>query len=117
MVNQIASKSSESEGGIVTGQQELVAIRVTLNEHLRHLAGIEAVKLPSQQRRVPTLTELAESIGVHRVTVTNLANNRARHLNLDTMNAVLNELRRRGFNSNLSDILQAYPVSEIASAR
>lgn len=88
-------------------------IRVTLNEHLQHLAGEEAQKLPSQRRPVPNLSELADDIGVHRVTLTNLANNKAKLLNVETLGLIINALRDRGFASDLPDILKAYPVGEV----
>lgn len=88
-------------------------IRITLNEHLQHLAGQEAGKLPSQRRPVPNLSELADEIGVHRVTLTNLANNRVKLLNAETLALIINKLRDRGFDTDLSDILKAYPEEEV----
>ncbi|MGB0389796.1 MAG: hypothetical protein ACPGWR_33665 [Ardenticatenaceae bacterium] len=93
--------------------QEEMAIRVVLNEYLKQLNGVEAAKLPSQRRTVPTLSELAKITGQHRVTLTNLANNNIKLLNLATLSIVLNELRRRGFETSVSDLLTAYPVAEV----
>ena len=102
------------ENSLTTEQQagEMV-IRVVLNEYLKQLNGIEAGKLPSQRRYVPTLTELAKMTGVHRVTLTNLANNKIKLINLATLSAVLTELRRHGFDTTLPDLLTAYPVEEV----
>ena len=77
------------------------------------LNGIEAAKLPSQRRDVPSLTELAKITGIHRVTLTNLANNRIKLVKLATLSAVLNELRRRGFDCTITDLLRTYPTSEV----
>lgn len=90
-----------------------VLIRVTLNEHLQHLAGEEAQKLPSKRRRVPNLSELADEIGVHRVTLSNLANNKVKLFNAETLALIINTLRRRGFETELHDILKAYPEEEV----
>jgi len=94
-------------------QEEELVIRVALKEYLTQLNGIEAAKLPSQRRHVPSLTELANIMGRHRVTLTNLANNKIKLVNLATLSALLNEWRRRGFESTIADLLRAYPTSEV----
>lgn len=95
-------------------QEEKLVIRVVLKEYLMQLHGIEVAKLPSQRRAVPTLTELAKITGIHRVTLTNFANNKMKLINLATLAALLNELRRRGFECELTDLLKTYPIGEVS---
>ncbi len=85
-----------------TVQVELV---VTLGAYLSYIKSEELAKAESQRRSVPTIGELAEAAGVHRVTMQNLVTGDMKRINFETLTAVLNELRRRGFNPKVSDIL------------
>jgi DNA-binding Xre family transcriptional regulator len=82
-----------------------VKLTVVLNDYLDILRGEQAAKPPQERISVPNLGELAEGAGLHRVTVTNLANNHAKQINVETISAVVNELRRRGFAVKVQDIL------------
>lgn len=103
----------EDEATIETQEQPLL-ICVALKDYLAQLHGIEASKPPSERRAVPTLTQLAKMAGIHRVTLTNLANNKIKLVNLSTLSALLNALRRCGFECTIPDLLRAYPASEVA---
>ncbi len=83
---------------------------VLLGRYLRKLELSELDKPPSQRREVPTITELAEAAGISRVAMSNLANDNLQSVNLRTLSAVLNELRLRGFKTELTDLLATYPL-------
>jgi DNA-binding Xre family transcriptional regulator len=89
-----------------------VILTVTLSDYLDILRGQEATKPPGERRHVPTLGELAAGADLHRVTVSNLANNNIKQLNIETLSAIVNELRRREFDVQVSDILAFRPALE-----
>ena len=84
---------------------------ITLKEYLGQLQSRESVKPDGNRRHVPNLRELADSIGIHNVTVYEIANNRKKFLNLDTVSAVITELRRRGFDTTVNDLVLYVPPS------
>ena len=54
---------------------------------------------------MPTLTELAEVVGMHRTPFYRIGNNQVSKLDLDTLAAIIAELRRRGFATDIVDML------------
>lgn len=79
------------------------------NGYLDRLRSDENVKPPSDRRGVPTVKDLADAVGVHEVTLHNIVNGKVRRLNVDTMEAVLNELWKRGFTPQLTDFIRYIP--------
>lgn len=92
-----------------------MSIHVTLAEYLRRLELQELDKPPALRRAVPTITQLSEAVGISRIAMSNIANDNMKLLNLKILSAVLSELRRWGFDTELTDILTAYPT-ELAKA-
>ena len=86
-----------------------MSVHVILGEYLRRLELEELGKPPAQRRTIPTITELAAVVGISRVAMSNLANDNMKLVNLKTLAAVLTELRRRNFDTELSDLLAAHP--------
>jgi hypothetical protein len=82
-----------------------VELVVTLGSYLSYIKSEELAKAESQRRSVPTIGELAEAAGIHRVTMQNLVSGDVKRVNFETLSAVVNELRRRGFNPRVSDLL------------
>lgn len=80
-------------------------IRVTLKEYLAHLEAEESKKPIYDRRRVPTLGLLADGLGVSRQHLYNIANNQYGQFKLDVLSDLIRELRRWGFNAELSDVL------------
>lgn len=78
---------------------------VVLNEYLSRLSSIEARKPKGERRHVPSLTELAESVGIHRTILSRVANNRQLNLNLDVGSKIISEMRRRGFQMDTTDLV------------
>ena len=85
-------------------------IFIILKAYLERLEAFERSKPISQRRPVPTMSELAAAIKVHPVTLSNIANNQIRHLNLRTAAAIIDEMRRRGFLMEISDLLAYRPL-------
>ncbi len=89
-----------------------VELVVTLGAYLAYIKSEELTKAESQRRDVPTIGELAEAAGVHRVTMQHLVTGDIKRVNFETLSAVLNELRRRGFDPKESDIVLIREVAE-----
>lgn len=92
-------------------QPEDVVIQLALEPLLSRLETEELQKPPTQRREVPNIPALAAIAGVHRVTMYNLVKGHVKQVNLELLTAVFNELRRRGFNVQVSDLLTAYPAN------
>ena len=90
-----------------------VSIKVTLQDHLKRLEVAELSKLPNNRKKIPSLPDLAEAVGVTRQAMHNLATNRVTLVNLTILSAVLSELRRQGFPTDVSDVLVAYPADAV----
>ena len=85
-------------------------IKITVREHLKELEAQEGRKVAG--RTVPSIPDLAAAVGVTRATIYNL--DKSKSLNLDLLDRIVVELRRRGFNTNLEDVLiymDASPLS------
>ena len=92
-----------------------MAVHVTLGDYLRRLELTELNKPKAHQRDIPTITDLADAVGISRVAMSNLANDNMKLVNLRTLSAVLSELRRRGFDTELGDLMAAHPAEPQAA--
>ncbi|MBA3531045.1 MAG: hypothetical protein H0T73_03880 [Ardenticatenales bacterium] len=90
-----------------------IAIVIRLGDYLKRLEGQEADKLPSERRKIPSVAELADATGVHRATMYNLLASNVKNANLTLLSAVVNDLKRRGFNPQLEDVFAMYPAREV----
>lgn len=82
---------------------------INLEAYLSQLKALESTRPADQRRRVPTVTELAAVAGVHQTTMSRIAGNRIRQFNLDIGDAVISEMRRRGFDTDVNDIIVYVP--------
>src|SRR5690349_13141092 len=100
----------DARGGISYTEGKMrggnMATRVVLKGYLETLAREEARRPVGERRPVPTLTELAEVAGVTRAWMSNLANGKEVRVNLEILNAVAQELWRRGFRVSVGDLIQ-----------
>lgn len=94
-----------------------VTIRVTLKEHLIALEALESQKPPEERYPVPTLAELIKASGVSRATLYNMAGNYVNSANLVVLSAIMSDLRRRGFPTQVSDLLTAYPAKSANNSK
>lgn len=85
---------------------------VTLRAYLARLQADELAKPSDRRSSVPSLTELAEAVGYSRQSMYNLVSekNPARRLDLDTAAKIIDELRRRGFSMDITDLLAYRPA-------
>ncbi len=83
---------------------------VTLKSYLTRLEEGEARRPEDQRRPVPQLDELAAEIGVHRVTLSNIVNNKGELFNLRLGARIIAALRRRGFEADVADVLAYEPI-------
>lgn len=70
-----------------------------------YLANLEA----QGRMNVPTIRSLAKSIDLHEVTLHNIAKGRSKQLNLETAQRILDEMNRRGFKMDISDLVRYEP--------
>jgi DNA-binding Xre family transcriptional regulator len=85
------------------------AMYVKLKSYLEELEELEQSRPAGQRREVPTLRDLAAAAGIHEVTMSKLVRGKIRSLTFDTGTAILDELHRRGFEADVSDILGYRP--------
>ncbi|HEU4329170.1 MAG TPA: hypothetical protein VFS21_38885 [Roseiflexaceae bacterium] len=78
---------------------------IKLKEYLDRLDTQERQKPVEQRRRVPTMEELAQVVGVHPVTLSNIANSNIKQLNLETGGRIITAMRRFGFAMTIDDLI------------
>lgn len=82
---------------------------LNLKSYLGELEAVERSKPVGKRRDVPTMTELARAVGMHKVSFSRLVTGQVRSLNFDVGAKILDELRRRGFETNPGDIIGYVP--------
>lgn len=82
---------------------------ITLESYLAGLRDKERAKPEGQRLEVPTYTDLAIAAGVDGATISRLARGKIRALSFNVGTSILDELHRRGFNPQVSDILVYNP--------
>jgi transcriptional regulator with XRE-family HTH domain len=85
---------------------------LTIGKCLAELEVQELGKL-KKTRDVPSIPDLARAAGVSRGTMYNLVKGNVKHVSLELLAAIINELRRRGFDVELSHLLTTYPAEEV----
>lgn len=85
-------------------------VLVNLKSYLADLERDEIAKPEGKRRKVPTLAELAEAVGMHRISFYRIANNQVGKLDLEIADSIITELRRRGFPMELNDLLVYIPA-------
>lgn len=93
------------------------AVYVRLVPYLQELALIEQTKPLALQRPVPTLGELAKIAGLSKNAMSNLTTGKTRSLNLDLACTIIDEIRRRGFDMDLTDLVAYQPGSALFISR
>lgn len=82
---------------------------ITLNAYLEGLEATERSKPEGARRSVPTMRELAEVAGISAVSMSRLATGKVNSLNFDTGAAIITEMRRRGFDTEIGDFVAYRP--------
>ncbi|MBA3530492.1 MAG: hypothetical protein H0T73_01035 [Ardenticatenales bacterium] len=74
------------------------------------MEALEQSRSESQRREVPSIVALAEAVGIHPITMSNIANNHVTRFNLETGAAIIDEMRRRGFPMEAHDLIAYRPA-------
>jgi DNA-binding Xre family transcriptional regulator len=80
-------------------------IEIQLDAYLERLKGAEGYQRVSERRQVPTYVELAKESGISPVTLSRIANGHIKQLNLGVLASIITSLQRRGFATDVSDLL------------
>jgi DNA-binding Xre family transcriptional regulator len=80
-------------------------VEIQLDAHLDRLKGAEGYQRAGERRQVPTYVELANESGISPVTLSRIANGHIKQLNLSVLASIITSLRRRGFATDVSDLL------------
>lgn len=80
-------------------------LKVNIKPYLETLKLNERHKPEGEKLKVPSITELAEVAGLHRNSYRRLAQDQTSEVNKDAVAKTIAELRRRGFNTEINDIL------------
>ena len=87
-----------------------IVLKVSIREHLA-LLEVEGFKLPPAERReIPTMAELAAAAGMTTQGLYNISSPSIKKVNIAVLSTVINELRRRGFEVEVGDLLREYPA-------
>lgn len=87
-------------------------MQVVFSKYLKALETAEQTKPLEQRRRVPTIEELAPVVGLHPVTLRNIANSNIKKLDLDTAGQLISLMRKIGFDTVETDVIRYVPESE-----
>lgn len=80
-----------------------------LGQYLEHLKAIERTKPERARREVPSMRELADAAGINPVSLSRLETGKIGSLRFEIGAAILDELRRRGFETQPGDIIGYRP--------
>lgn len=84
---------------------------VKLDIYLQQLTKAELAKPIAERRDVPTMTQIAEGIGVNKNTISRMVRGKTKSMNLDTCTKIIDELRRYGFETQLTDVIDYQPAT------
>lgn len=97
------AKTIERKGG---------TMHVVFREYLTQIEKAERAKPPGERRYIPTLGEIATSIGINQVTLSKLMSGKIRALNLDTGGKIMQTMRQYGFEMTERDLVAYTPGDE-----
>jgi hypothetical protein len=89
---------------------------VVLKPYLEGLEARERSKPEGQRRSVPSIGELARELGIHRITLSNIANGRIKQLDLETGGRIITAMHRRGFQMEVTDLIAYRPPEDEQAA-
>ena len=99
--------------GYMVEKTEQGTMYITLKAYLDHLDALEKSKAEHLRRKVPSMEELARVVGIHPVTLSNIANSNIRQLNLETGGRIITAMRRFGFPMTITDLIAYRPPDDL----
>lgn len=88
-------------------------VLVNLKSYLADLERNETARPEKERRQIPTLAELADVVGMHRISFYRIANNQIGKLDLEIADKVIAEMQRRGFPMQINDFLIYIPHEQV----
>lgn len=79
---------------------------IKLRSYLANLEDAEQAAPAAARREVPTITALARAANVSRVQLQRVAGNDVKSVKLEIIGNVIRALRDRGFDTDISDLLE-----------
>lgn len=79
---------------------------VKLKSYLATLDDLERFKPAANRKPIPTVTELAKEVGVSRAQMQRVVSGHIDSLKLKVGGGIIKALRERGFETDVSDILE-----------
>lgn len=91
-------------------------IYIKLKAYLVTLASQENRKPKEKRRPVPSIPQLANDVGIPRVTMSRIAHGHIKRLSLDKGDRIIEAMRARGFDMKMTDLIDYKPNAELASS-
>lgn len=85
-------------------------MQVVFGRYLKDLEAAERAKPLDQRRYVPSIEELAPEVGLHPVTLRNIANGNIKKLDLETAGKLITTMRRLGFPVTETNVVSYIPL-------
>ena len=80
-------------------------IFINLTPYLKKLQALERSKPEEARLHVPTLSEISQSVGSSTSTLYRLASGNFTNFNVELAAAIIEEMRSRGFNMEITDLI------------
>jgi DNA-binding Xre family transcriptional regulator len=80
-------------------------VRIALKHYLDTIAYEEGFKPQKDRRNVPTITALADEVGITRSQMHRILSSEVKSLNLDIADKIITVMRQRGFDMAITDIV------------
>jgi DNA-binding Xre family transcriptional regulator len=87
---------------------------ITLKASLERIEARERAKPSDQRRKLPSMSDLAERVGIHVVSLSKIVNGNVQQLNLETAGRIITVLREAGFDISVTDFLEYVPPEKQA---
>ena len=84
-------------------------VRVTFNEYIEALKESEMKKPVADRRRIPSMAEFAEFIGITPTGFSKITNNRTKGVTKEFMDGTIGLLHSCGFDATFNDLFEYIP--------
>jgi DNA-binding Xre family transcriptional regulator len=87
---------------------------ITLKASLERIEARERVRPVELRRKLPSMAELADRVGIHAVSLSKIVNGNVHQLNLETAGRIITVLRESGFDIGVTDFLEYVPPDSVS---